>query len=72
MAVPEWDKLRDGEHVGLERALGAYDMFVLHDREGDFDDVGCNPLSLTNLLGLDANQDEDIQTSCWHSWRHSW
>jgi hypothetical protein len=39
IAVLEWNKLKNGEHVSLERALGAYDMFVLHDREGDFDDV---------------------------------
>jgi F-box protein 21 len=39
MAVPEWNRLKNGDNVPLERALGAYDMFVLHDREGDFDDV---------------------------------
>lgn len=39
MAVEEWMKLKDGSPVPLERALAAFDMFVLHNREGDFDDV---------------------------------
>ena len=40
MAIDEWNKLKDGESIVLERALVAYDMFVLHEREGDFDEVG--------------------------------
>ena len=39
MAVKEWLKLMDARSTSLERALAAYDMFVLHDRDGDFDDV---------------------------------
>ena len=39
MAIQEWAKLREGHSVPLERALAAYDMLVLHDREGDFDGV---------------------------------
>ena len=39
MAIQEWVKLKDGSPVPLERALAAFDMFVLHNREGDFDDV---------------------------------
>ena len=39
MAIEEWAKLKNGDSVSLERALAAYDMFVLHDRDGDFDDV---------------------------------
>lgn len=39
MAVAEWAKLKDGDSIALERALAAYDMFVLHDRDGDFEDV---------------------------------
>ena len=39
MAIDEWVKLKDGESIALERALVAYDMFVLHEREGDFDEV---------------------------------
>lgn len=39
MAIEEWVKLRDGKTVSLERALAAFDMFVLQNREGDFDDV---------------------------------
>lgn len=39
IAIPEWEKLRTGEDVSLERALGAFDMFVLETGPGDFDDV---------------------------------
>ena len=39
MAIREWAKLNDGDLVPLERALAAFDMFVLHERDGDFDDV---------------------------------
>ena len=40
MAIQEWAKLKDGVSVSLERALTAYNLLVLHDREEDFDDVG--------------------------------
>ncbi|KAF5677218.1 hypothetical protein FHETE_1730 [Fusarium heterosporum] len=46
LAVDEWYKLantgpsRQYETVSLERALGAFDLFVLHDRPGDLDDIG--------------------------------
>lgn len=47
IAIEEWHKLRQDRdtldaHVAgvrLERALGAFDMFVLHDQFGDLDDV---------------------------------
>ena len=39
MAIREWAKLSNGETVSLERALAAFDMFVVHEREGDFHDV---------------------------------
>ena len=39
MAIQEWSDLAEGKEVSLERALGAYDMFVLRGREGDFDEV---------------------------------
>jgi len=39
MAIKEWVRLKDGETVSLERALVAFDMFVLHGRQGDFDEV---------------------------------
>ena len=39
MALKEWAKLNAGEAVPLERALAAFDMFVLHGRDGDFQDV---------------------------------
>ena len=39
MAIKEWVKLNEGDVVPLERALAAFDMFVLHERDGDFHDV---------------------------------
>lgn len=39
MAIKEWVKLKDGQAVPLERALAAFDLFVLHGRKGDFDEV---------------------------------
>ncbi|KAG4433175.1 hypothetical protein IFR05_011335 [Cadophora sp. M221] len=34
-ALAEWEKVVNGETVPLERALGAFDLFVLHDQHGD-------------------------------------
>lgn len=39
MGIREWARLNDGDVVPLERALAAFDMFVLHERDGDFHDV---------------------------------
>ena len=39
MAITEWMKLKNGEAVPLERALAAFDLFVLHGRKGDFNEV---------------------------------
>ena len=39
MAIKEWLRIHHGKEQSLERALGAFDMFILHDRQGDFDEV---------------------------------
>jgi hypothetical protein len=39
MAIKEWSKLQKREDIALERALSAFDMFVLHNRQGDFEEV---------------------------------
>ncbi|KAL8944823.1 MAG: hypothetical protein Q9216_000245 [Gyalolechia sp. 2 TL-2023] len=39
MAIQEWVRLMDGQPVPLERALAAFDQFVLHDRKGDLEEV---------------------------------
>lgn len=39
-AVREWAKVRDGQDVSLERALAAFDLFVLQDENEGFDGVG--------------------------------
>jgi F-box protein 21 len=41
IAVQEWAKQKDGGSASLERALAAFDMFVLNGREGDFNCVSC-------------------------------
>jgi len=38
-ALREWSKLANGEQVSLERALGSFDMFVIHDQHGDLLEV---------------------------------
>lgn len=39
MAIEEWSELQHRETVCLERALAAFDLFVLKDRQGDFEEV---------------------------------
>ncbi|KAI2786763.1 hypothetical protein POX_g09156 [Penicillium oxalicum] len=39
IAVPEWAKLRRGEPVSLERALGAFDLFIPESGFGDLDEI---------------------------------
>lgn len=39
MAVDEWANIEQDSSVNLERALTAFDMFVLSDRAEDFDYV---------------------------------
>ena len=39
LAIQEWSNLQNRGTVSMERVLSAYDMFVLHDRPGDFDEV---------------------------------
>ncbi|KAH8661354.1 hemimethylated DNA binding domain-containing protein [Tricladium varicosporioides] len=34
-ALAEWTNVARGKHVPLERALGSFDLFVLHDQYGD-------------------------------------
>lgn len=38
-ALGEWHRLAKGETVFLERALGSFDLFVLHDQHGDLLEV---------------------------------
>ncbi|KAI9643458.1 hypothetical protein NHQ30_008077 [Ciborinia camelliae] len=38
-ALALWSKLAKGEEVSLEAALGAYDLFILHDNVGDSQEV---------------------------------
>ena len=38
-ALAEWDCMLMGKELPLERAQGAFDLFVLHDNRGDLDEV---------------------------------
>ena len=38
-ALEEWWRLSKGDSVSLERALAAFDLFVLHDEYGDLQEV---------------------------------
>ncbi|KAG9249169.1 Hemimethylated DNA-binding protein YccV like-domain-containing protein [Calycina marina] len=38
-ALAEWSRLARGEHVPIERALGGFDLFVLHDQHGDLQEI---------------------------------
>lgn len=39
IAIAEWAKLRIGEPVSLERALGAFDLFIPEQKQGGLDEV---------------------------------
>lgn len=39
VALQEWVKVRDGQEVPLERALAAFDLFVIQDYEEGFESV---------------------------------
>ena len=38
-ALAEWQAMLKGNELPLERAQGAFDLFVLHDGKGDLDEV---------------------------------
>ena len=56
IAVPEWARLRRGELVSLERALGAFDLFVPESGYGDLDEVGLCASSPCAFLSLAASE----------------
>ncbi|KAJ5594558.1 uncharacterized protein N7459_000766 [Penicillium hispanicum] len=39
IAIPEWERLRRGESVPLDRALGAFDLFIPESGYGDLDEI---------------------------------
>lgn len=61
MAINEWVKLKDGKPVSLERALAAFDMFVLHGRKGDFNEVSAHLDKLAE--GVRAEDSEFVDRS---------
>lgn len=61
MAVEEWARLRDGQHVSLEKALEAFDMFVVDDSEEDLDGISGRLNSIVHRLRI-AEPELDNQT----------
>ena len=59
MAIKEWVRIKDGEEVSLEKALTAFDMFVLHGRKGDFDEVSAHLDKLAEDVRTDNPGIED-------------
>ncbi|KAL8654701.1 MAG: hypothetical protein Q9210_001347 [Variospora velana] len=53
MAIKEWVKLNDGQSVPLERALASFDHFVLHEREGDIEEVSARIDSVAESIRLE-------------------
>ncbi|KAL8656220.1 MAG: hypothetical protein Q9226_002733, partial [Calogaya cf. arnoldii] len=51
-AIKEWVKLREGQPVSLERALAAFDQFVLHDRDGDLEETSTRLDHVAELIRL--------------------
>lgn len=45
-AIRVWAQVRDGQNVSLERALAAFDLFVLQDEEEDIDRVRSHSKSM--------------------------
>lgn len=58
MAIQEWSKAQECGNESLERSLAAFDMFVLHDRMGDFEEVCIN---ICYLYGLADNLSDEIK-----------
>ncbi|KAL8832412.1 MAG: hypothetical protein Q9191_000284 [Dirinaria sp. TL-2023a] len=61
MAVQEWARLRDGQHVSLEKALEAFDMFVVDDPKEDLDGVSGRLNDIAHRLRI-AEPELDDQT----------
>lgn len=49
MAIQVWLDVKKGKKVRLEKVLTAFDMCILGDREGDFDEV-CHLMSYVDWL----------------------
>ncbi|KAL8673344.1 MAG: hypothetical protein Q9168_002223 [Polycauliona sp. 1 TL-2023] len=51
-AIEEWCRLKEGHPVSLERALAAFDQFVLHDRDGDMEETSARLDSVAESIRL--------------------
>ncbi|KAJ9194233.1 hypothetical protein DTO164E3_5632 [Paecilomyces variotii] len=60
IAIREWIKLRQGESIPLERALGAFDLFVPESNVGDLFDV---TNTLDRIIADLTHEEPDIRAS---------
>ncbi|GLI77044.1 hypothetical protein PoHVEF18_005327 [Penicillium ochrochloron] len=60
IAVPEWARLRRGEPVSLERALGAFDLFIPESGYGDLDEVKATLDDLVAQFGASHSELDDL------------
>ncbi|KAJ5377893.1 uncharacterized protein N7496_005302 [Penicillium cataractarum] len=60
IAVPEWARLRQGEPVSLERALGAFDLFVPESGYGHLDEVKGTLDGLVAQFGASHSEMDDL------------
>jgi len=58
IALAEWSRLANGDKVSLERALGAFDLFVLHDQRGDLLEV--RTVTMNHVMKLTCFEIGDI------------
>jgi len=61
-AVTEWESLRMGASVPLERALGSFDMFVLGPRRGDNDEIADTVRTLAARIRKEHDEFDDLST----------
>ncbi|PYI10508.1 YccV-like-domain-containing protein [Aspergillus sclerotiicarbonarius CBS 121057] len=54
LAVREWDRLRNGEEVSIDRALGAFDLFIPRSNFGNLEDISNELDSVASLVSLNC------------------
>ena len=62
MAIQEWAKLSEGQQIPLERALAGFDLFVLHGREGDPNEISHILDTIAGRFRHDVQSHADMNT----------
>ncbi|EAS36782.3 hemimethylated DNA binding domain-containing protein [Coccidioides immitis RS] len=60
IAISEWSRVRNGEDIPLERALGAFDLFVLEAGTGDLEDISQNLENIATRIEADFRTFRDL------------